>query len=48
MNAMLFMRATRWTALAHAVLYWTVTLCLLAAAIGAAVAGVGLKHYCVL
>jgi len=48
MNAMLSIRSTRWTALAHTVLYWTVTLCLLTAAIGAAVAGVGLKHYCVL
>jgi hypothetical protein len=41
------MRATRWSALVHTVLYWTVTLSLLTAAMGAAVAGVGLKHYCI-
>jgi len=48
MNAIVSMGATRWNALAHDVLYWTVTLGLLAAAIGAAVAGVGLTHYCIL
>ena len=45
MNAVLFTPGTRKPTLAQA-LGFAVTLCLLAAAIGAAVAGVGLAHHC--
>jgi hypothetical protein len=50
MNAIVSTAHSRWAALAHAALDWTVRLSLLAAAIlgtGAAVAGVGLKHLCI-
>jgi len=47
MDATLRMRSTRWSAIVHAVLYWTITVSLLTAAFGAAVAGVGLKHACI-
>ena len=40
------MRGTLWTTVAHALLY-AATFSLLAAGIGAAVAGVGLKHLCI-
>ena len=46
MNALHFARGTAWTAVAHAMMY-AVTLSLFAAGIGAAVAGVGLKHLCI-
>jgi len=45
MNDVLFTPGTRRPTLAQA-LWFAGTLCLLAAAIGAAVAGLGLTHYC--